>query len=162
MEAYCGVVARIDRRHRLERGRELQRLPVADVRVVDVGRGHRLDPPLAERRAHRLGHQLVRDLVVDLVAEPLLHHRGRHLARPEPGHPRRPADVPGDAGAISASTSSAGISMTRFFFVSETSIKSLFMDVIGLREAGSSAEGLRVGETQFLDRADRSPSTAGP
>ena len=90
------VVAGIDRRHRVERRRELQRLAFFDDDVADVGRVDRLDAALAQRLVDGARDQTVRDVVQDLVAEPLPDDLGRHLARPEAGNPRRLAVVARD------------------------------------------------------------------
>ena len=91
-----GVVARLDRRHGLERRRELERLALFDDDVLDVGRVDRLDAALAQRLVDRARNQAVRDVVEDLVAKALAHDLGRHLAGPEAGNPRRLAVVARD------------------------------------------------------------------
>ena len=90
------VVARIDRRHRLEARGELQRLSFLDDDILDVRRVDRFDAALAQRLVHGARDQPMRDVVKDLVAEPLAHDFRRHLAGPEARDARRLAVVTRD------------------------------------------------------------------
>ena len=91
-----GVVARLDRRHGFEGRGELQRLAFFDHHVADVRRVDRFDAALAQRFVDRARNQPVRHVVENLVAEALAHDLRRHLAGPEPGHPRRLAVIARD------------------------------------------------------------------
>jgi hypothetical protein len=117
------VVARIDGRHGLEGRRELQRLAFLDDDVADVGGIDRLDTFLAQGLVDRPGDQAVGDVVQDLVAEALPDDLRRHLAGPEAGDARRLAVVARDLVDLGVHYR-AGISTTRFFCVSLTSISS--------------------------------------
>ena len=76
-------VPQLEGRDGVERRRELQRLPLFDDHVADVGRLDRLETALPQRVVDRARHQLVHDVVEDLVLEALLDDPRRHLARPE-------------------------------------------------------------------------------
>jgi hypothetical protein len=78
-----GVVPRIDRRHRVEARRELQRLPFLDDDVLDVRRVDRLDAALAERLVDGARDQPVCHIVQDLVAKALAHDLRGDLPGPE-------------------------------------------------------------------------------
>ncbi len=82
------VIARLERRQRVERRREGERLPLLDRHVADVRRVDRLDAALAQRVVDRARDEVVRDVVQDLVLEALLDDPRRRLARPEAGDPR--------------------------------------------------------------------------
>ena len=79
------VVAGIERRHRFEVRRELQRLAFLDQHVADVRRVNRLHAPLPQRIVHRARDQIVHDVVQDLIAEALPDDLRRHLSGPEAG-----------------------------------------------------------------------------
>ena len=83
------VLARLDRRQRLEVRHERQRLAFFDGHVPDVGRRDRLEAALAQRVADQARNQVVRDVVQDLVLVALPDDGRRHFARPEAGHARR-------------------------------------------------------------------------
>jgi hypothetical protein len=93
-------IDRVNRRHRLEHGREGERLALLERQVADVGRVDRVERPLAERVVEQPGHELVRHVVQDPVAEPLPDDRGRRLARAEPGHAGRARVVARHAGDL--------------------------------------------------------------
>ena len=90
------VVPGIDRRHRVERRGELQRLTLFDDDIANVGCVDRLDSALPQRIVHRAWDETVRNVVQDLIAEPLADDLGRHLSRTEAWNPRRLAVVAGD------------------------------------------------------------------
>ena len=90
-------VAGIERRDGLDGGGEGERLPLVNRDVGDVGRVHRLDAALGERRFDSLGDHPVHHVVVDLIAEPLLDDRRRRLARTEAGEAGLPRVALGDA-----------------------------------------------------------------
>ena len=62
-------IARIERRHRVERRREGQRLTLLDRHVPHVGRVDRLHPSLAQRLVHRARDEILHDLVQDLLLD---------------------------------------------------------------------------------------------
>ena len=79
------VVAGVDLRHGLERGRERQGPAFFDLDVLDVRRRHRPDVALPEQVADDARHEVLGGLLEDLIPQPLAHQPGRRLARPEPG-----------------------------------------------------------------------------
>ena len=81
-------IAGIERRQRIERRGEGERLPFLDVHVAHVGRVDRLEPLLAQRIVHRARDEVVRHVVEDLVLEALLDDARRRLARAEARHAR--------------------------------------------------------------------------
>ena len=81
----------IERRHRVEGGREGQRRSRLDHDVADVGRVDRLEVALAQALVERLRHQVVGHVVQDIVLEPLPDDARRHFARAEARDLRRPA-----------------------------------------------------------------------
>ena len=82
-----GVVARIDRREGLEVRDERERAALLEHHIFDVRRRHRLQAALPEGVSDQLGNQVVGDVIQDLLPVTLLHHRGGHFTRPEPGDP---------------------------------------------------------------------------
>ena len=61
------VLARVDRRHRLEVRHERQRLALLEHDVLDVWRADRLEPALTQRLADDPRNQFVRHVVENLV-----------------------------------------------------------------------------------------------
>jgi hypothetical protein len=82
------AIARVDGRHRLERRRELERLPLLDDDVADVGRVHRLDALLAQRVVDGPRNQLMGHVMQDLLPKPLADQPLGNFSGTEPGNAR--------------------------------------------------------------------------
>ena len=82
------VLARVDGGHRLEIRDERERLALFEHDVLDVRRGDRFEPTLAQRLADNAWNQFVCNVVQNLVLVALPDNGRRHLARAKPGHAR--------------------------------------------------------------------------
>ena len=88
-----GELARVERRYRVERRRERQRLTFFERDVADIGRVDRLDAALAQRVVDGARNKVVRDVVKNLILEPLLDDARRRFAWPETRNLRAPRVV---------------------------------------------------------------------
>jgi hypothetical protein len=88
-QLHVAEVARLERRHDVEAGRERQRLALFDDDVLHVGSVDGLDALRAERLVDALRNQVVGDVVEDLRPEALAHDARRHPAGPEAGQAGR-------------------------------------------------------------------------
>ena len=76
--------AGVERRHRLDRRRERQRLAFFERDVPDIGGVDRLDAALLERLVHGARDEIVHHVVQDLIAVALPNQLGRHLSGTKP------------------------------------------------------------------------------
>ena len=120
-------VAGVERRQRVERRREGERLTLFDVHVADVRRVDRLDAALAQRFVDGARDEVVRDVVQDLVLEALLDDARRRLARPEAGDARACASSRARRDRSRRRRRRSGFRRGRFLRVSLTSTNSVFM-----------------------------------
>ena len=90
LEGNCGEVAGVERRHRVERRGERQRLTFFNRDVADIRCVHRLHPLLAQRVVDGTRDEVVGDVMEDLILEALLDHTRGRLAGAESRNARLP------------------------------------------------------------------------
>ena len=86
-DAQGEVIAQVDLGLDRDRCGELQGLVALELTEIELGVADRLDPGLVDGAAVKVGDQVIDGLVADgFPADRALHHRGRRLARAEPGN----------------------------------------------------------------------------